>query len=523
MKNGVIVVGAGLAGMMAAVAASDEGAEVTLVDRGSMGLGTNTAMSNAVFAGVSDSYGAQEYVRETMEIGRFLNNRKKVRIAGEMSREVVALLKSFGVPVGAMGTYYQVRSPDPRVIAGVTLVRGVAGAINSRPGIRVVRDLYVTGIVKKGGVAEGIEGIDARGGNIVCRADAVVLATGGAGAMYLRNDNQKYIMGQGYYLAAAAGLPLIDMEFVQFFPVVVATEGLPATIVYPPIHETIELVNSAGEDLAVKYNLGSLTDAVMKKRDELSIELYRETRKGTVFLDCRRVPGEAWNEHPLSLLRLIKHDFATKPLPVSPAVHFMMGGVLTDDTCQSGLPGLFACGEVTWGLHGANRRGGNALMECAVFGTLAGRNAAHFSEGSPRGVRMEPQELRTAGSGAPGGSRKSLGDIKGEIRKIAWDNAGVIRSAEGLTKGLESAREVHRELNGIVPGTRRERCAKMDLTAAVVTLKAILAASLVRQESRGSFFREDHPREDDVNWKKNSSLTYDPAEGDFAVTHVAAG
>jgi succinate dehydrogenase/fumarate reductase flavoprotein subunit len=523
MKNGVIVVGAGLAGMMAAIAASDEGAEVTLVDRGAIGLGTNTAMSNAVFAGVSDSYGVEEYVRETMEIGRFLNNRKKVEIAAEMSREAVALLKSLGVPVGPMGTLYQVKSPDPRVISGVTLVRRVAEAIGSRPGIRVVRDLYITGIVKRDGRAEGIEGIDAGGGNIVCRADAVVLATGGAGAMYLRNDNQKYIMGQGYYLAAAAGLPLLDMEFVQFFPVVVAGEGLPATIVYPPVHETIKLVNSAGEDLAVKYSLGSLTDAVMKKRDELSIELYRETRKGTVLLDCRRVPAEAWNEHPLSLLRLIKHDFATKPLPVSPAVHFLMGGVMTDDACQCGLPGLFACGEVTWGLHGANRRGGNALMECAVFGTLAGRNAAHFNEGSPKGVRMEPIEARTGSTGAPGGLRRSLGDIKGEIRKIAWDNAGVIRSAEGLTKGLEAAREIHRELDGFVPGTRRETCAKGDLTAAVVTLKAILTASLARQESRGSFFREDHPREDDTNWKKNSSLTYDPVEGAFAVTHVAAG
>ncbi len=521
MKNGVIVVGAGLAGMMAAIAAADEGAEVTLVDRGAIGLGTNTAMSNAVFAGVSDSYGVQEYVRETMEIGRFLNNRKKVETAAEKSREAVALLKSLGVPVGLVGTLYQVRSPDPRVISGVTLVRRVAEAIGSRPSIRVIRDLYVTGIVKRDGVVEGIEGVDSRGGSIVCRADAVVLATGGAGAMYLRNDNQKYIMGQGYHLAAAVGLPLLDMEFVQFFPVVVSGEGLPATIVYPPVHEAIRLVNSAGEDLAVKYGLGSLTDAVMKKRDELSIELYRETRKGTVFLDCRKVPGEAWNEHPLSILKLIKHDFATRPLPVAPAVHFMMGGVMTDDTCRSGLPGLFACGEVTWGLHGANRRGGNALMECAVFGTLAGRNAARFNEGGPKGVKMETVKPGTGGTVAPGGSRRSLGDIKGEIRQMAWDYAGVIRSAEGLTKGLEAAREVHRELDGFVPGSRRETCAKGDLTAAVVTLKAILTASLARRESRGSFFRDDHPGEDDAGWKKNSSLTYDPVERAFAVTHVA--
>jgi len=481
-------------------------------------------MSNAVFAGISDSYGEREYIRETMEIGRFLNSRKKVETAAEKSREAVALLKSLGVPVGPgpVGTtLYQVKSSDPRVISGVTLVRRVAEAIESRPGIRVLRDLYVTGILKKDEVADGIEGIDAGGGNVICRADAVVLATGGAGAMYLRNDNQKYIMGQGYHLAATAGLPLLDMEFVQFFPLVVAGEGLPATIVYPPLHETIKLINSSGEDLAVKYDLGSLTDAVMKKRDELSIELCREGRTGTVFLDCRSVSAEAWDEYPLSLLRLIKHDFAAKPLPVSPAVHFMMGGVMTDDICQCGVPGLFACGEVAWGLHGANRRGGNALMECAVFGTLAGHNAAHFSAGVPNGTKMERAEPRTCGTQVPSGSRRSLGDIKKEIRRVAWEKAGVIRSVEGLTKGLEAARELHRELDEFVPGTRRERCAKADLTAAVVTLKAIITASLSRQESRGSFYREDHPHEDEVNWRKNSSLTYDPVKRAFTVVHTA--
>ena len=523
MQNGVIIVGAGLAGMMAAIAASDEGAEVMLVDRGSIGLGTNTAMSNAVFVGVSDSYGVQEYVRETTEIGRFLNRKDKVETAARRSREAVVWLKTLGVSLDSVGTnLYQVRSSDPRVVSGVTLVRQIARAIDSRPRIRVIRDFYVTNLFQRDGVVEGVEGIDAGGTSVLYRADAVVLATGGAGAMYLRNDNQRYIMGQGYYLAAAAGLPLFDMEFVQFFPIIIAGEGLPATMVYPPIHKAMKLVNGAGEDLAVKYNLGSLTDAVMKKRDELSIELYREAERSAVFLDCRDVPRDAWEGYPLSLLRPVKHDFAAKPLPISPAVHFMMGGVMTDDACQCGLPGLFACGEVTWGLHGANRRGGNALMECAVFGTLAGRNAARFNEEAPKGTSMEPTETRTDGFGAPGDSRRSLGDIKTEIRKIAWHNAGVIRSAEGLTKGLEAACEIHRELDGFVPATRRERCAKADLTAAVVTLKAIITASLARQESRGSFFREDHPREDDANWKKNSSLIYDPVEKTFSVTHAAA-
>ncbi len=520
MSKGVIVVGAGLAGMMAAIAASDEGAEVTLIDRGSVGLGTNTAMSNAVFTGVSDSYGPQDYIRETMEIGRFLNRRSKVETVAEKSPEAIATLRGLGVQINPSGSLYQVKSPNARVVSGVTLVKQVAAAIQSRPGIRVVRDFYVTGLVKTDGTVRGIEGIDAGGRGIVFRAGAVILATGGAGAMYLRNDNQKGIMGQGYYLAATAGLPLLDMEFVQFFPLVVAGEGLPSTIVYPPLHEEIRLVNSSGEDMAAKYSLGSLTDAVMKKRDELSIQLYRESEKGTVFLDCRKVPDRAWEEHPLSLLRLIRHDFATRPLPVSPAVHFMMGGVMTDQDCRCAIPGLFVCGELSWGLHGANRRGGNALMECAVFGTLAGRSAAGFAGSGPGGAGFE---MKVSEEG-PGGERKSgqktLGQIKSEIRQAAWTHAGVIRSAQGLEKGLEMASEIGRDLEGIVPDDRRKTCLKADLSAAVLTLKAVITASLGRQESRGSFYRDDFPHEDDVNWRKNSSLAYDSLKGTFAVEYV---
>ncbi len=520
MGHGVIVVGAGLAGMMAAIAASDEGGEVALIDRGSVGLGTNTAMSNAVFTGVSASYGAEEYIRETMEIGRFLNRRFKVEIVAEKSPEAVAGLKALGVPINPAGNLYQVKSPNPRVVSGVTMVKQVAAALRSRSNIHVVRDFYVTGIMKEDGAATGIEGIDEAGRRVIYGADAVVLATGGAGAIYLRNDNQKGIMGQGYYLAAMAGLSLLDMEFVQFFPLVVAGEGLAASIVYPPMHEAIRLVNSAGEDLAVKYNMGSLSEAVMRKRDELSIDLYRETEKGTVFLDYRKVPDDAWNVHPLSLLRLIKHDFKAKPLPVSPAVHFMMGGVRTDEACRTDLPGLFACGEVTWGLHGANRRGGNALMECAVFGTLAGRNAAQFKSSGPKGIVSDikgPWEDRTAGTKT---GHKALGQIKDEIRRTAWVHAGVIRSADGLKKGLDASFLIGRDLEGIISESRREVCVKADLTAAVVTLKAVITASLGRQESRGSFYRDDFPREDDVSWRKNSSLTYDSATGSFAVDYV---
>ncbi len=520
MKNGVIVVGAGLAGMTAAITACNEGAEVILIDKGSVGLGTNSAISNGFFTGTSDSYNVKDYVQDTMEIGRFLNRKRTVETAAEAAHEAMEMMKGLGVPISASGSSYSVKSPNARTIPGVTLVKQVAEAVKGLNGIRVVRDLYVTGVATGEGAATGIEGIDSEGRAVVFNGDAIVLAAGGAGAIYLKNDNQKSMMGQGYFFAAKAGLPLMDMEFVQFFPFVISGEHLPGTIVYPPFHEEVRLVNGAGENIVEKYGLGSLNDAIMKKRDELSILLYGETQRGTLFIDYRSVPDELWKEHPLSLLALIKHDFKTKPLPVSPAVHFMMGGVRTDEDCRTDLPGLFACGELAWGLHGANRRGGNALMECVVFGTISGRSAARFKGTGRKGSSPDekgPSERHGAGRK---GMQGSLREIRQGIRQAAWDHAGVIRSEQGLKKGLEAASRIGQELTGIVPENKREVCLKADLTAALFTLRAILTASLGRKESRGSFYRSDFPREDDGNWRKNSSLTYDPVKDTFEATYV---
>ncbi|HOW55738.1 MAG TPA: FAD-binding protein [Syntrophorhabdaceae bacterium] len=522
MGNRVIVVGAGLAGMAAAIAACEEGAGVTLIDRGSVGLGTNSAISNGFFTGTTDSYGADDYVKDTMEIGRYLNRKRTVETVAEKAPGVMAIMRGLGVPMNISDSLYAVRPPNARTIPGVTLVKQLAAAAGARREIHIVRDLYVTGIMAAEGTVTGVEGIDKEGRDIVFNGDSVVLATGGAGAVYLRNDNQKNIMGQGYCLAARAGLALMDMEFVQFFPIVVSGEHLPDTIVYPPFHKEVRLVNSAGENLIEKYGLGSLSEAAMKRRDELSILLCGEAGKGAVLLDYRRVPDELWGEHPLSLLSLIKHDFKTKLLPVSPAVHFMMGGVRTDEDCRTGLAGLFACGEVSWGLHGANRRGGNALMECAVFGTTAGRNAAHFNgQGRGRSASAQAEKGRQADRGAiRKGAQRTLSDIRHEIRRAAWDHAGVVRSEQGLKKGLEITARIGSELAGIIPEGRRQVCLKADLDAALFTLRAILTASLGRKESRGSFYRSDFPVEDDANCKKNSSLTYDRANDTFASTYV---
>ncbi len=510
----MIVVGAGLAGMMAAYHAAREGAEVLLLDRGSVGLGTNSAMANGVFAGPTTSLGEGEYVRGTMEIGRMLNKQGSVALIAREARSSIRSLASFGLTVTEGPGSYSVRSPSPGVIPGVTMVKGVRDRVLSLDRVKAITGFFVTGFLREDDRVTGVAGFDRKGVPCSLPADSVVLASGGAGAAYLKHDNQKGILGHGYVLAARAGLPLLDMEFLQFYPLVVAGAHLPSMILYPPLPEEAMLRGPSGEDLLTLHNLGNINQAIMTGRDRFSLILHRELEKGPVTVDFTAVPEDAWREHPMAILGRLHFDFRRQPLPVSPAVHFCMGGIEVDDRCETALKGLFACGEVLWGLHGANRRGGNALTECVVTGAIAGREAAS----------QVPRSLGTAREGTPGTGTgaDSMGRFREtlrHIRSIAWEWAGLVRNGEGMAKGVDRLQEVENDLDRIRVDHPRALVALEDCRAAAFTVRAILTAGIPRHETRGAFIRSDFPEEDNLAWKKNSCLFYDPETKAFSVTY----
>ena len=514
----VIVVGAGLAGMTAACAAQKEGAEVILIDRGSLGLGTNTALAGAVFSAPTPSYPGEQYVEETLQIGRMVNNRPRVELIAREAAGALGFLRSLGIELTEFANFYAIRPAELHEIPGVILVKTLSAAVKRLSRIRVVTGFYVTEIRKRGGKVSGVRGFDRAGHEIDIGASAVVLAAGGAGAIYLNNDNQKNMMGQGYFLSAMAGLDLWDMEFVQFYPLVLAEPRLPSMIIYPPYAKEIELVNASGENVLAKYDLGDVNEAILKKRDAFSEILFREIISSPVYMDFRGVPSSAWDSYPMNLLSRLKFDFRIKPVKISPAVHFFMGGVRVDKTGRTSLPGLFACGEIAWGLHGANRRGGNALTECTVTGMIAGRSAAagQASAWSQDGQAAGKKQKYTAKAITGHGGQASLRSIRSRIRDMAWQKAGIIRSEKGMREGLAAIDEICAELASAFPRNTAEIALKQDLTAGSFVLRSILTASLGRKESRGSFNREDFPHEDNDNWLKNSCLSYNPREDRFS-------
>jgi succinate dehydrogenase/fumarate reductase flavoprotein subunit len=397
-------------------------------------------------------------------------------------------------------------------------MRKLTELVRKLDGVHFLPGFYVSEIPCHNGRVCGARGFNHKGDDIDIDAASVVLATGGAGAIYHRHDNQKKILGQGYALAAQAGLELRDMEFVQFFPLVLADPRLPALIVYPPFAREAKIVNAAGEDILEKHGLGDVNEAILKKRDTFSALLCEEGKKGIVCLDLRGVPASAWDTHPLAIFRRLRFDFQSNPVAVSPAVHFLMGGVRTDNRGRTQIDGLFACGEIQWGLHGANRMGGNAMTECVVSGAIAGRSAAERVLGElpvsscrekPRRASRAPATLESA----------AIRDILSEIRSIAWECAGIVRSEKGLLKGLERLESVERRLERPGALERGERALLGDARAGALTLRAILLASLGREESRGSFLRSDFQDEDDCNWRRNSCLNYDADRNSFTVQY----
>ena len=519
MHKNIVIVGAGLAGMVAAYTAQQEGAEVVLIDRGAIGLGTNSSLSNGVFAGPTLSCSSDAYIQDVIETGRYINRQSVVSLVAREAPQAFQLLRSLGITLRETSSHHIVESPSPGVIPGVALMKILQENLRNHEKIHVMKGFYVTELLVRENRICGVKGISREGKEISIQSPAVVLATGGAGAIYLRNDNQRSIMGQGYYMAARAGLQLWDMEFIQFYPLVIAEPQLPQLIMYPPFPKETKLINASGEDIIEKYELGDINRAIRTQRDEISAWLFGEIQVGAVYMDLRDVPDPLWETHPLSLLKKIKFDFRSNPVAVSPAAHFFMGGVRTDESGQTDINGLFACGEIVWGLHGANRMGGNALTECVVTGNIAGRHAAQHSRNF-QAVPMHNEEYKKTSVPQKLPSQADLRGLRRFIREIAWNHAGVVRFEKGMKEGLTKVEEVKRQLKAAIPFDPAEKILRDDLTSSLFVLEAILTAGAGRKESRGSFIRQDFPREDAINWRKNSCLQYDPDKERFSIDYI---
>ncbi|AEG14417.1 L-aspartate oxidase [Desulfofundulus kuznetsovii DSM 6115] len=523
VSTDVLIIGSGIAGLYAAITARKKGREVLLCSKVTPGLASSSALSQGSFRSEVSGFTPEQHRQLTLKAGYNLNEPLLVETLVENAARAVLSLKEFGVEIKERGKGFFV--PAEKIgQEGLNITKPMAECAR-RLGVKFFYPFLAFDLLQKEGQAVGVWGLLKKEGKpLAIAARAVVLATGGGGAAFLRTDNPPGNIGDGYALAYRAGLPLIDLEFVQFYPLATAMPGQSNRFVLAILADAGKLLNGEGENLLEKYQINESPVAVVC-RDLLSRAMCTEVAKGqgiagAIKLDLSN-SEEGWrraqklwgygDEQMDGIKSWASRLFGKEEyVLVMPTTHFFMGGVVVDPWGRTGIPGLFAVGEVTGGLHGANRLGGNALTEVVVFGQRAGLAASEFAAGQ-KGTSLSGKEvsllalrfwdyIREKLSGRRG-EGVSLVKIKKAIRRTLWENAGVLRSEESLKKALVDIKRLEEEIQSGKPG---ELVDLLEVLNLLLVSRMVVESALYRRESRGAHYRLDFPQQDDVNWFKHT-------------------
>ena len=522
----VLIVGAGGAGMYAAIAAARAGAgRVLLLDKSLVGRGGATIMAQMTVAAALAEESADDWrlhFDDTLAAGRGLCDEA---LAALLCEEAPARIREMGEwRVGwarrGSGRIAQVTAPGhsrPRCCYVDFLNTGPAVAATLRrqvariAGIRRLSNLAVTDLVTVDAAVVGAVALDtARGEPVTIEAAATIVATGGLTRIYRRNSASANMGGDGYALALMAGAPLIDMEFVQFFPIGHLAPRLVGMdpIMWDPFRYKLggRLLDAAGEEFLARYGSAE-SGAYTTPRDIATHAIVSEVAAGRgsphggVFLSFEHVPAadlEAAFGPVIDRLARNGIDLAKAPVEVAPIAHYHMGGIAVDERMASAVPGLFAAGEAVGGANGANRLSGNAISEALVFGERAGRCAATATpvSGWRNSAAAEALErIRSLADGRAGD--ESAAPLLDELRALMADDVGPVRDEAGLGRALGRLGEMRAALPSLAVAPGRTCNASLadwfELRASLIAAEAVARAALARQESRGAHQRSDFP------------------------------
>ena len=496
----IVIVGAGLAGLFCALKLAPR--PVTVLAAAPIGEGASSAWAQGgIAAALAEGDTPDAHLEDTMRAGAGIVDDGMARMMAEEAPARIDDLLRYGVPFdrdleGRLTQSREAAHTARRVVrvkgdaAGRAIMEALVATVRATPSIRLVegyvaRDIlmwkrFVTGIAA--GKAAKVVGPDA----LALKARAVVLATGGIGRLYAVTTNPTQSRGEGMVLAARAGAEIADAEFVQFHPTAIAVDRDPAPLATEALRgEGALLVNADG----TRFMTGIHADAELAPRDIVARAVHTEAKEGRgAFLDCRPLGATTLASFP-KLTEICKDagiDPATTPIPIEPAAHYHMGGVLTDARGRTSVDGLWAIGEVaSTGVHGANRLASNSLLEAVVFAAHAAGDILGLDATETHHAEPDP-ELGAARSVPPKAPVAAL-------RRLMADEVGVVRSEAGLKHALtEMAR---------LDAAHGDNRAFSDLLAAA---RIITVAALERRESRGGHFRADHPEADPESASRRS-------------------
>lgn len=517
-RTDVLVLGSGAAGLRAAIEARMAGAAVLVASRSKIGRANNSAVS---YGGIATSKPSSDlrdcpesHYEDTMEGGRWVNQPHLVKALTENVHGEVEFLAKAGVkflkekdgPLRffARGGHRFARRISTLHMLGSDLTKPL-WEYARKLGIKGLPGVTASKIVVRDERFAGVLACTEEGKIVFLEAAALVLATGGAGALYPATTNTAGSVGDGYALAYEAGLPLIDMEFVQFIITPVRERGVPARM--PPFEEFLlhgaVLRNSVGKILFADRDPKGVTRAMWLREVAQEIEAGRGV-DGCILMDLNGLSPHIRNNlhsgHRRSLPRA--GNFLTSNLlPYRPTSHYFMGGVYVDENFRTGCEGMYVAGEAMGGVHGANRLGGNALADTVVFGAVAGRKAAeaaHRLQGDSMPVKeleVEADKLRSLLAGKAHAAE--LEEVRHRLKRVMLRYGGVVRDGEGLRVGLRELHILEGDVQQLRVAEARQLPSLLALEKSIQVGRIILECALARQESRGAHYRRDYPEEAD--------------------------
>jgi succinate dehydrogenase / fumarate reductase flavoprotein subunit len=532
----VLIIGAGGAGLRAALGALEQGAKVGVVCKSLLGK-AHTVMAEggiaAAMANVDSADDWRTHFRDTMRGGKMLNNGRMAQIHAQEAPERVRELEQWG----ALFDRTQDGQILQRAFGGHTFRR--LCHVGDRTGLEMIRTLQDRGVqlgidvymectisrlLKDGDRVAGAFGYWREQGRfVVFRAKSIVMATGGIGKAWKITSNSWEYTGDGMSLAYGAGAELMDMEFVQFHPTgMVWPPGVQGILVTEAVRgEGGVLRNKLGQRFMEKYDPKKME---LSTRDVVARAIYTEVREGRgtehggAYLDISQKPADYVKKKLPSMYHQFKEladvDITKGPMEVGPTCHYMMGGIRVDaETAESSVAGLFAAGEAAAGLHGANRLGGNSLSDLLVFGRRAGLAAAEHAQKIPI-TAIDSGQIEEAAREMLAPFERKGGEspyaIHLDLQETMQNLVGIFRNKEDLIRALEELEKLKERAEGLsVEGSRLFNPGwhlAQDLKAMLTVSEAVTRSALAREESRGAHSRIDYPGLDATWGAKNNII-----------------
>ena len=513
----VLVIGGGVAGLRAAIAAAEGGVEVMLLAKDTIEQSNTWWAQGGIAAVLQPLDSVEAHIADTETVGVGLCDPDAVRVTVEEGPQRVLELIDWGA-------HFDKKDGNPRGLAyglegghsyarilhaygdatGKELAQTLINKVRSFDTVRVSDHSFAIDLITDGDQCLGAMAL-INGQVTVIWAKRTILASGGAGQLWRESTNPKIATADGHAMAYRAGATVADMEMVQFHPTTLYVAGSSRALITEAVRgEGAYLVDHDGK----RFMLDVHKDAELAPRDIVAraiVEQIRKTNYTHVFLDVRHLPTEAFRARFPQLAKLCEQfeiDMSRDLIPIHPATHYMIGGVVVDLDGRSTLPGLFAVGEASSsGLHGANRLASNSLLEGLVFGQRAGKLAAEESNGN--GGAKFPMNLEHKIERSQK-TELDVNDVKSSLRSLMWRNVGIERTGDRLAETREIigfwCRYVMDKVFKVEEGVE-QAVAGWELQNLLTVSSLVTSAAHARTESRGAHHRLDHPERDDARWR----------------------